>query len=897
MVEDSFSKIAEMFEKAIELSAEARDAFLDQACGRDVALRQEVESLLAAEGEAGDFLDRPVLEQTTWTRDPSQPPDGRRSIGPYRLRRQIGEGGMSTVYLAIRDDDEYRQEVAIKVFAFGRERSDLLKRFRTERQILASLEHPSIARLLDGGSTEDGLPYIVMELVEGEPIDAYCDRLRLGVGQRIELFRTLCGAVRFAHQNLVVHRDIKPSNVLVTATGVLKLLDFGIAKLVNPERFPETIQRTVTGQRLMTPQYASPEQVQGAPITTASDVYSMGVLLYRLLSGHLPYRVPAGRSAEIEKAVVDQEPERPSIAISRVEVAADDSAGAATTPETVSRDRHSRLDRLRRRLAGDLDNIVLKALRKEPQRRYGSIEQLDEDLRRWQQGLPVLARPSSLKYRTGKFLRRHPAAAAFLLLVIGFAVAMWIQASRIAHERDQARRERDKAKETAAFLEQIFEVSDPDQARGERITAREILERGAERIDRELSGQPEVQATLAATIGGVYRKLGLFDQAEPLLARSLELRRSLLGEEHPEVADSLLGLGKLRADRGEFAEAEALLRQSLELRRRTLGGAHPAVAESLAELGVLKRETGDYDAARQLLLEALELRRAIPQDDRARLAETLTDLGEVYLHLDDISTAERLMREALEIDRTLFGEIHPKVATDLNNLAVSQGVQGRYADAEPLLRRVLELRRQLFGELHPLVAESLNNLGRLRREQGDLAAAQELLEDALRIQRQLGDETSRIVVSLVNLGFLLEERGHLESAEGYFRECLDLGRELLGQDNTYVGLCLRGLGSVLAAGGDPRAAEPLLRQSLAIQRVTFAADHRRVADSESSLGACLTSLGRFEEAEPLVVASYESLTASLGPEHRRSLGALDRVIALYEAWGRPVDAAAYRQKK
>ena len=896
MASEPWGRVAAIFDQAAELPVAERPAFLDRECGGDPELRRQVEALLRADGEAGAFLAVPALAEDEPGGESAaavnRPRSLRRTIGPYKLLRMIGEGGMATVYLAVRADDEYRQEVAIKVFGLGRERSDLLRRFRTERQILASLEHPSIARLLDGGTTDDGLPYIVMERIEGEPIDVYCDRERLPVAARLELFRTLCSAVHYAHQNLVVHRDLKPSNVLVTAGGVPKLLDFGIAKLVNPEGFPQTVQHTATGQRLMTPQFASPEQVLGAAITTASDVYSMGVLLYLLLTGRHPYRVGNQQTPEIERAVLEQEPERPSAAVSRVAVAPED---PTATAEAVCRARASRPERLRRRLEGDLDNIVLKALRKEPRRRYGSIEQLDQDLRRYQQGLPVLARPDTLRYRAGKFFRRHrfgvASAAAFTLLVLGFAMTMGIQASRLARQRDQARA-------VAVFLEEIFEVSDPSEARGETITAREILERGAERIEAELEDQPEVLATLSLTIGNVYRNLGMYQRAEPFLRRSLDVRLGLLGEDHPDVADSLSSLGRLLRDRGDLADAEPLLRRVLDLRRRSHGDVHPAVAQGLTDLGVLLREAGDYGPAEALLGEALELRRQLPGEDPARLAEALTELGELYAHVDKVPAAETLFAEALEIAQVLFGDVHPKVADYMSNLAVMRAIQGKYDDAEPLLREALEARIKLYGEDHLLVSEGLSNLGRLRQEQGELEEAQELLERALAVfRRVVGDEHPRVVGMLNNLGRFLRDRGDFAGAEPYFREGLEIGRRILGDDSPFVAGSLNGLGTLLMAQGEAEAAEPLLREGLATLLRAHADDHRLVAESRGYLGECLAALGQLEEAESLVLTGWRHLDEKFGPEHPRTHLALDRVVAVYEAWGRPEDAAVYRAKK
>jgi serine/threonine protein kinase len=456
---DRWRRIEALFDEAADLPAAERATFLSAACGQDLAMRSEIESLLAADEKAADFLEQPVVVSGS---APSPPASlvGRR-IGHYAVESKIGEGGMSTVYLAVRADDVYRQKVALKVLAYGADRSDLSARFRAERQILASLDHPGIARLLDGGTIEDGRPYLVMEYIAGFPIDQYCDAHRLGVDARVDLFRQVCAAVQYAHQNLVVHRDIKPSNILVTADGVPRLLDFGIAKLLEGAQMPGTIEATMTGLRLMTPQYASPEQVEGGAITTATDVYSLGVLLYFLLTGQSPYRLATTTPDALQRAVLAQDPERPSTAAGRSTgegpPPSERAGGAGPTREASSEARGLRPQQLRRKLRGDLDNIVLMALRKEPGRRYASVALLSEDLRRYREQLPVAAQPDTLGYRVRKFVGRHragvAAAAIGLALILGLAATMTVQAVRLARQRDEIRAERDKALEVRGFLE------------------------------------------------------------------------------------------------------------------------------------------------------------------------------------------------------------------------------------------------------------------------------------------------------------------------------------------------------------------------------------------------------------------------------------------------------------
>ncbi|HYG63748.1 MAG TPA: serine/threonine-protein kinase, partial [Thermoanaerobaculia bacterium] len=527
---ERWRRIDGLFAEALELPPDERQGFLAAACAGDDELRSEVESLLAAdaEGEEGAaFLEQPAGE---WL-DLDEAGGPERRLGPYRLLRRLGAGGMGSVYLARRDDGLYEREVAVKILRSGLEGTGALHRFLAERQILARLEHPGIARLYDGGRTTGGRPFLVMELVDGLPLDEYCDRHRLGVEERLRLFVRICAAVQHAHQNLLVHRDLKPANILVTAEGEPKLLDFGIAKRLGPESADGADGSgpvTRTGLRVMTPSYASPEQVRGEAITTASDVYSLGVLLYELLAGRSPYRIAGGLPHEVERAICDDEPERPSQALLRI--------SGDRPPEEIAAARGTRPQALRRRLRGDLDTIVLEALRKEPRRRYGSAARLAEDIERHLRNLPVAARPDSLLYRTRKLLRRRRAAAIAVtlgaLLALGFVLSLVEQGRRLA-------RERDKARYALSFLVEAFKNADPYHTRGRRLTAEEVLEQGAARVARDLHGRPEVQAAVLDAIGEVYLGQGRADAAAPLLERALAMRRQDPGAAPADLANTL----------------------------------------------------------------------------------------------------------------------------------------------------------------------------------------------------------------------------------------------------------------------------------------------------------------------------------------------------------------------
>ncbi|MEM7352369.1 MAG: serine/threonine-protein kinase, partial [Acidobacteriota bacterium] len=588
-----WERVQEIFLAASELEGVARDTWLEEACGADAALRDDVESLLAASADGESLISAAVQGAFELAAEESGSSKARQRIGPYEIGNKLGEGGLSTVFLAQRADDEFNMRVAIKVVKRGMDTADILRRLRQERQILAHLDHPNVAKIFDGGTTDDGLPYFVMEHIEGEPIDEYCDRRELSISERLELFRTACSAVHAAHQSLVIHRDIKPSNLLVTADGIPKLLDFGIAKLIDAEPQLHTLAQTAPGMVLMTPEFASPEQVTGQPLTTATDVYSLGVMLYRLLTGHRPYRFASGRPAEVERILLRSKPERPSEVVGRTIEELTPTGGTVTlTPETVARPREGTPEKLRRRLAGDLDKIVLMAIRKEPQRRYASVEQLAEDIERSLQSLPVLAQKDTIRYRTGKFVRRNRgsvAAGVLILLALlgGIVTTSWqarvavAERSRAEQHLAEARLQSARAERVSDFLTGLFEISDPGEARGNQVTAREILDRGAERIRQELSEEPDLRAELMITMGRVYRNLGLYGPAGELLAEVQAERRRTLGEAHPEVARNLTRVAEIEFEKGQWDTAEDLLRRALESQRQQLGDEHVDVATTL----------------------------------------------------------------------------------------------------------------------------------------------------------------------------------------------------------------------------------------------------------------------------------------------------------------------------
>ncbi len=756
---DRWQQIKAVLEDALERQGAERAAFLDLACQGDDELRQEVESLLASEEEIGDFIETPVFRIRL---EDEEPVAAGQRIGAYRILREIGRGGMGSVYLAERADEEFEHRVALKLVRRGMDTDEILSRFRSERQILAHLDHPNIAKLFDGGSTEDGRPFFVMEYVEGRPIDESCNERKLTTRERLELFRSVCSAVHFAHQNLIVHRDLKPGNILVTAGGVPKLLDFGIAKLVDPNQ--EGLALTQVDVRPMTPEYASPEQVRGETITTASDIYSLGVLLYVLLTGRSPYRPATREPQDLARAICETEPLRPSSVM-----------GKAGDGERRA---------LRRHLAGDLDNIVLMAMQKDPNRRYASVDQLSNDISRHLEGLPVIARKDTVRYRAGKFVARHKlgvsVAALFLLLIVGFSAsvtALWRQA---VHERQIAVLERERAEKISGFLEKVFTSSNPGEARGETITARELLDAGVQRIGEDLAEQPELRAEQTATMGRVYRNLGLYEPARNLLEESLRIYRRILAKGDPRIAYNLHNLANVYRELDKDAAAEPLIREALEIQRRSGNTQNLDYAKGLANLGAYLTKREEFDKAEALLKESLAIKRTLPEVGQDDIAFSLNNLGLLAQTRGDYETAERHLQEALAIRRKLAeGRPDPQVITTLNNLASLWEDQEKLAAAEDLYRESLEMRLQLYKDgPNARVARGYNALGHIRQAREDDSGAETLYRKALEIADQtLSADHSDRAIYLRNLGSALLTQGKLAEAESKIREALTIFRK------------------------------------------------------------------------------------------------------------------------
>jgi eukaryotic-like serine/threonine-protein kinase len=787
-------------------------------------------------------------------------------IGPYRVLRTLGVGGMGEVYLAERADAEFEQQVAIKVVFGSALARGVQSRLKIERQILAQLDHPNIAHLLDGGSLPDGTAYIVMEYVDGIPIDAFCDSNRLDIAARLRLFQTVCSAVHYAHQNLVVHRDLKPSNILVTAAGVPKLLDFGIAKLLDERQAGRhTLAVTHADVRVMTPDHASPEQIRGLAITTSSDVYVLGVLLYKLLTGSSPFVIPTMRLADIERAICEKDPPLPSHCIG-----ADDSADTRSIADA----RNSSPARLRRVLSGDLDNMVFMAMRKEPERRYASAQQMASDIQRYLDGKPVIARRDTMSYRTSKFVRRHwlpvAAGASALFLIVAFATTTYVQSVRIAAERDRvavqrerAEHERVRAEEVSKFLVDLFKLSDPEENRGNKVTARELLDTSAKRLRDGLNDQPETKAALLSTVGAVYDSLGQYQDALPMLDESLQLQ--------PQAHDrsrvnTLLELGRARIGAGKLPDAEAPLQEALRLAQNNFGAASLESGHALWELGMLRLQQSQNGEAKDLYIRSLAILETsnAPQTD---VSAVLDDLATVYTREQQWALAKQTYERSLETDRRVLGDDHPRVAKRLNNLAIVAQNMGDLPRAERLYRESIRLHERIYGERHPETAAVKGNLGLLLQREGRLAEAEPLLRGALDAKLAVyGPDNYKVGYTRVSLAMLLHDQGNLAAAESEFRAALAIYDKSLPANHLYRASALMYLARLLVDSGKSDEALALSEQSLKILTSILPASSAPTAQAHAIHAYALAHLGRSPEAADELAAAVPVLLSARGPD-------------------------------
>ena len=883
-----WEELQALFEAAARLEGEERRAYLDDVCGEDTALREELEALLTADD--GDTLSPPggFVEALDASGGFDVQLEGS-ELGAYTLLERIGAGGMGTVFLAERSDGAFERQVAVKVVRRGMDTETVVRRFLAERQILSQLNHPNISALLDGGVTPDGRPYLVMEYVDGLPITEYCDRHRLSIDERLGMFKDVCRAVHHAHQNLVVHRDLKPSNILVTGDGTVKLLDFGIAKLLDED--PEAAL-TRTGMPAMTPAYASPEQLMHQPVTTGTDVYALGVILYELLTGRRPYEARK-TPEELRREILSGDAPKPSTVITRQP--ADEDGARGQTLEAISASRSVPPGRLRQALAGDLDTICLMAIRAEPRDRYASAEQLADDLDRHQAGQTVRAQNPSVGYRVGKFIRRHrvgvATTAGVLLAFIG-VIAYYTHELQL--ERDAALAQQQKAETVVEFLTNLFQEADPDNSLGEDVTARQILEAGRASIDFDLADQPGLQATMKQVLGEVYYQVGNSDVAWDLLSDAYAYQQAGDGL---EATGSRLALGIIAQDRGDYEAAAEAMAYVHDRRVAILGPQHEAVREALAAQAFLQETLTNFEEAGRLHEASFEMARALYPGDDVTLAQAHSDLAGYYRTQDRRPEAEALLREGIAMMERITGSRrHPLTAKMIRQLGGTLRDSDRFEESEPLFLEAIALQEDMLGPDHYEVAVSWNGYSQLLTNIGRSEEAMEANRRMIEIiELRFDGPAPALGAAYNNLAFMLLDLHRYDEALENF------DKSLAAQDA--VGLPPDHFNRTFPSAGKAQVymlvdrvdeAEEIFREMLAIRLDNVGQEHRLVQEIHSDLGAVLTEQAKYDEAEELLLEAFDFYDRTSKADAWDRVEAAQRLQALYTAMARPDRAAAYQ---
>jgi eukaryotic-like serine/threonine-protein kinase len=869
---EAWTRVQAVFHQAVELPEPDRRAFVQASCAGEAEIAAAVLGMLEEDARAETLLDEDVAHLAERVLDSTGssalPP---RSIGRYALTQRLGEGGMGVVYLAERED--VKTLVAIKILRDAWVSPSRRDRFAAEQRTLAQLNHPSIARFYDADTLEDGTPWIAMEYVRGATIAEYCRAHAAGVRDRLRLVREVCEAVLHAHRQLIVHRDVKPSNILVTDEGKVKLLDFGIAKQLESIGVP--VDQTRTMLRLMTPAYASPEQIRGERVGVYTDVYALGVLLYEVLIGRPPFDLSNRSPRAAESLVLESEVEKPSVARHVSPEAAAASKGAWA----------------------DLDVLCLTAMHKDPARRYPTVEALIRDIDHYLNDEPLEARADSIAYRAGKFFARNwrvvvPASVA-LALVTGLVAFYSVRLER-AHGAAVA--EAARTQRIQQFMMQIFAGGEHDAAPASDLRVVTLVDRGVQEA-RSLAGEPAVQAELFYTLGTIYQRLGSHDQADALLRLALDRRRAVLGAEHADVAESMVALGLLRVDQAKLEEAERLVRQGLAHSERTLPVGHPAIARATAALGKVLRERGAYDEAIGVLERAVRLYSgggATSPD----LAATMTSLANAHFYVGHLAESERLNKRVLDLDRQLNGPRHPSVADDLLNLGAIESSRGHYGEAERYDREALDIFLAWYGPEHPETASARTILAQALMYQAKYAAARDLLRQALATQERVyGAEHPRVAFALNELGSVAIRSNELDEAQASFGRALDVYRKVYKGKHYRVGVALVNLAGVYVARRDLARAERLFGEAFALYAEVLPADHQNVGVARLRWGRALVQQKRYEEAERHLTEAHRILVAQRQPPASLLETARQELAGVYDALQQPEKGAKIRREQ
>jgi serine/threonine protein kinase/Flp pilus assembly protein TadD len=876
-----WERIQSLFHDVADLPEPERQTFLKAACGDDRGLIAEVLALVEEDARGTSLLDRDLAHVAHQVLDQAVPlalPF--KEFGPYRIKEALGEGGMGVVYLAERTD--LGSLVAIKILRDAWLSPARRERFASEQRTLAQLNHPSIARLYDADTLDDGTPWFVMEYVEGVPLTAYCDRRACSIEERLQLFRAVCEAVQYAHQHAVIHRDLKPSNILVKPDGTVRLLDFGIAKQLESLETPAGQagkDQTMTGLRLMTPAYAAPEQIRGDGVGINTDVYSLGVILYELLAGQLPFDLSRLTPGEAEIVIVGRDPEKPSAVAKRMTEGSSTTLRAPTASKTAW---------------ADLDVLCLTAMHKDTQRRYQSVEALIRDIDHYLKGEPLEARPDTFRYRLGKFVRRNrravSAAALVFTIIVGLVVFFTV---RLAKARNVALEEAARTQRIQSFMMNLFQGGDESVGPADSMRVVTLLERGVQEA-QSLNRDPKVQAELYHTLGTIYEQLGQLDRADSLLQSALERRQSLFGQDSAEVAESLVTLGQLRSDQARYDEAEPLVRQALDMSKRHLPGAHPGVGKATYALGQVLVNRGAYDQAIKVLDEAVRIQSA-PGGIPADLAVSLGELANAHFYAGHLDICESLNQRALAMDRQLYGERHPNVAEDLINLGAVESERGHQPETERYYRQALVIIQDFFGKDHPETADVMTLLARALNAQGRSNEAADVLRGALGVlERVYGNVHPRVASAVGEMGKVALQQGKLDEAEADFRRQADIYRSVYKGKHFYIGSALANLGGVYMERKQYARAEQSFRDALQMYAQTLPADHLNVAIARIKLGRSLIPQHRYADAEVESLAGYGILMKKTNPPANWLQNARQDLVEEYSALHQPEQAAKFQ---
>jgi eukaryotic-like serine/threonine-protein kinase len=871
-----WQRVQTLFHEAAELPASKQRVFLEAQCGDDAGLVGEVLTLLEEDARGGSLLDGDVAEVASQifcnTSSGSLP---FKEFGPYRIMKALGEGGMGVVYLAERED--LGNEVAIKILRDAWVSPARRARFNAEQRTLAQLNHPSIARLYDADTSPDGTPFFVMEYVEGVPLTDYCQTQKCSISERLRLFRAVCDAVLYAHQHTVIHRDLKPSNILVKGDGSIRLLDFGIAKHL--ENLGELVDQTITGLRMMTPAYAAPEQIRGAQVGIQSDVYSLGVVLYELLAGRLPFDFTKCTPSQAEKILTEQEAEKPSDVAGKAAASAETSGRSVTANKTAW---------------ADLDVLCITAMHKDPQRRYQSVEALIRDVNHYLAGEPLEARPDTWRYTLGKFVRRHArlvsAAAIIFALLVGLVIFYTV---RLTRARNAALMQAARTQRIQRFMLNLFQGGDPAAGPADDLRVVTLLDRGVQEA-RSLDAEPAVQAELYETLGGIYQKLGKLEQADSLMESALAKREALYGPDSVETARGLLALGSLRDAEARYGDAERLIRQALDRDRRHLPANDPAVAKAMLALGGVLDNRGAYDQSIAILEQTVQLYSA-PGSEPVELADSLYELANAHFYAGHYEKSKEINERALAMYKQIYGERHPRVAEILINLGAIQLDTGHYAAAEQYDRQALDIVQVWYGKDNPETATDLTILARSLVYQKRYAEASDLLQQSLAIkERTFGKVHPSVASTLNELGSVALQEGKYDTAEQYFTRMADIYRSEYGEQHYLYATALSNLASVFTAQQQWTRAEKLYRQAIPIYVESQSPTHINTGIARIKLGRTLLRQQRYADAETETHAGYDILRTQMDPKVSWLVNARKDLVEEYEGLKQPEQAAKFR---